>query len=157
MFGFGSGKAGGVANAILQSSMISPASFYSNVFAATAHTSWLHTSNTAISRQDKLLQIQAKGLALTSIRKEVTATKGFMSDALLCSMLLMSAYGNGDSWDYSDCDHRSLGPPTFAYDAGFYGTVDWEPAHIISAVTLLQARGGLHTITLSGLKEAAIL
>jgi hypothetical protein len=132
--------------------------FYSNIFAATAHTAWLYASNPTQLRRNKLLQIQAKGLALSHLKKEVTNIKDHqVSDELLFAMLTMAAYSKGDGVDFSPDECRTVGPVALSYDNGYYGSVAFEPAHIYTLSVSLQSRGGLSTVTLPGLKEIIVL
>lgn len=158
MFNLGTGKDGRVVHTILVASMVSPAMFYSNIFAATAHTAWLHASDPTQLRRNKLLQIQAKGLALSHLQKEVARVDSHrISDELLFAMLTMAAYSRGDSVDFSPNECRNVGPVALCYDNGYYGSVIFEPAHIYTLSLALHARGGLSTVTLPGLKEIIVL
>lgn len=141
-------------NSILRSSMVSPATFYSMIFSATAHTAWLHSSRADISCHNKIVQIQAKGLALSHLKKEIASVKGPISDELLLAMITMAAHSNADLLLPPRRWSRQSSPLTQVYDNEYYGTVTFEPAHIVTLFRALAERGGLRTITLPGLQEA---
>ena len=153
------GATGDVTEGVLMGSMVSPATFYSSVYSATAHQSWHTYYGNGQSRENKLLQLQAKGMALSHIKKEISEVKGgHVTDALLLAMLTMAAHSNGDNFvppKRGFYDVRS--PLAKFYDNDYYGSVAFEPAHIINLCLLLEARGGLATVTMPGLREGIAL
>ena len=152
----GSGSDGRIQNSVLASSMVSAATYYSMLYSATTHTAYLQSEMEEEPRS-KPLQLQTKGLALSNLRQELTDLSSPITDELLLCMVTMAAHTNAEHMTRPEDWDSLQGPLAKAQEIAYYGSAPFESMHGMNSLLALEARGGLETITLPGLRETMIM
>ncbi|KIW18929.1 hypothetical protein PV08_03218 [Exophiala spinifera] len=137
---------------IMSAAMRSPVAFYSIVFAGTCHRAWLAGPNSGSNRKSIMLRMSYKAEALASLRKELAANQGPISEDLLLSINLLGVH---DSGDRIVAPQNPMEPPLHLHrDNEFYSSMRWQPKHLEMVYKMVQQLGGLGALKTQGLAEA---
>ncbi len=140
-----------IKHAVFSSAMVSPASFYTIIFAGATHNAYAHTGMD-VPRENKMLRLSYKFQAIKAVNEEIKALKGEPSDDLLLSMITLAAHGNGEQLEPPGKAPKSLLATAQNFD--YYGTIRWELAHYHAIAPLIERKGGLHAVKIPGLANA---
>ncbi|KAK7894530.1 hypothetical protein LTR67_006291 [Exophiala xenobiotica] len=140
-----------IKHAVFSSAMISPASFYTIIFAGATHNAFAHTGMD-VPRENKMLRLSYKFQAIKAVNEEIKGLKGEPSDDLLLSMVTLAAHGNGEQLE--PLRNATKSPLASAQNFDYYGNIRWELAHYHAITPLIERKGGLPAVKIPGLANA---
>jgi hypothetical protein len=140
-----------IKHAVFSSAMISPASFYTIIFAGATHNAFAHTGMD-VPRENKMLRLSYKFQAIKAVNEEIKGLKGEPSDDLLLSMVTLAAHGNGEQLE--PLRKATKSPLASAQNFDYYGNIRWELAHYHAITPLIERKGGLPAVKIPGLANA---
>lgn len=145
-----------VKRAWLHCALNSPMAFYSFIFAAGFHQSFLRQDTDPQSRSS-LIGLSYKTQAISLINEHLSELSETPSDALIVSILVLAAHGTKIDPDRSLGLTHPISPLARTQNLDFYASLEFGDAHMKALTHLILQKGGLDTIQLWGLADTIAL
>ena len=136
---------------IMQSVMKNPHCWYAIIYAGATHNAYQRGGYES-TKENLHLRLMYKTKAIGSVLDDVKQNGDNISEEALLSMVVLASHGSGDRLKGTKTYRRQQLPfLTHIHDVEYYASMETGWEHLQAVYTLLDKRGGLHTIQLKSL------
>ena len=139
---------------VMESVITSPVAWHTVVFAGATHNAYRYGSR-GLSKRNQQLRMLYKNKAISCMLDDVKRNGNDVSDGTLMSMVTLAAHSSDESLRGTDAVKGTKQPSLLtAHDIDYYSSMDIGWQHLNALYTILDERGGLHTVQLKSVAIA---